>query len=92
MVVSPLSALMKDQVAAFSIYLCWAFVNDESASREQKRKIMQGECQLVLRHCLKLQNGVECFRLMCTGKILLDLLLTRLIVLKIGECKCIVHD
>ncbi len=39
---------MKDQVAAFtSIGMTAAFVNDESANREQHRKIKRGECQLV---------------------------------------------
>ncbi len=40
--------LMKDQVAAFtSVGMTEVFVNDESASWEQKRKITHGECQLV---------------------------------------------
>ncbi len=48
MVVSLLSTLMKDQVGAFtSVEMTAVFVNDESASREQKRKITHGECQLV---------------------------------------------
>ena len=48
MVVSPLSALMKDQAASFtSVGMTAVFVNDESASREQKRKITHGECQVV---------------------------------------------
>ena len=71
LVVSPLLALMMDQVAAITaLGLTSTLVSDEESTPLALRgKIKNGHFLLVPRRCLFRLSGGACWHLMCTGKI-----------------------